>query len=252
MGVADQERQAGIVEYLQEVNKASVAELAKNFTASEATIRRDLTKLERQGHIFKIYGGARISKFELSYQERLSKHTTEKKRIGLYAANLVKPDSSILLHSGTTTQKIAENLKQHQNLTVVTSGISILQELATCENICVYLLGGHYRPQTQDLVGSILIDNLKHFAVDIAFLSVDGFDPAYGLSAIDPDQAVVIRDSIKIAKKKIVVADSSKGNRRSLAKICPIEEVDMLISDTGLHKDVVQELKKKGVAVELV
>ncbi len=254
MGLIEQSRQAAILAFLKQEKKGTVAQLAQKFDASEATIRRDLTKLESQGHLVKTYGGALITtstQFEFSYNERLSKNVKAKKRIGAYAASLVKPGDSILLDSGTTTLQIALNLKHLNDLTVVTNALPIVQELAPCPGIKVYLPGGCYRPKSQDLVGPTLVNTLSHFSVDIAFLSVDGFHTQHGLSASDTSEAEVVQSSIRIAKQSIVAADHSKAQKRAFAWICPIDQVDLLISDSELDKQVMEELIQAGIRVEL-
>ncbi|MBK7496645.1 MAG: DeoR/GlpR transcriptional regulator [Candidatus Omnitrophica bacterium] len=117
MGYAEANRQAAILNFLRQEKKASVADLSQMFEASEATIRRDLTKLENKGHLVKTYGGALLStstQFEFSYNERLLKNVREKKRIGALAARMVKSGLSIFLDSGTTALQIAMNLKHLQ------------------------------------------------------------------------------------------------------------------------------------------
>jgi DeoR/GlpR family transcriptional regulator of sugar metabolism len=254
MGLIEQSRQTAILTFLRQEKKATVAQLADKFAASEATIRRDLTKLEQQGHLVKTYGGALIStstRFEFSYNERLSKNVREKKRIGAYAARMVKPGDSILLDSGTTTLQIALHLKHLEDLTVVTNALPIVQELAPCPGIRLFLPGGSYRPKSQDLVGPTLVNTLSHFAVDLAFLSVDGFHPQYGLSASDTREAEVIQAALTIAKQSIVVADHSKAGKRAFAWICPLDQVDLLLSDSDLDRQVYEEMLQKGVEVRL-
>lgn len=255
MGLIDLERQAAILEFLQKEKKASVATLAGRFNASEATIRRDLTRLAQQDHLFKTYGGAMISpstQLESNYNERLTQHVKEKQAIGRQAARLVQPGQSILLDSGTTTLQIAEALQERENLTVVTNGLMIAQILGHCPGISLYLLGGRYRPKGQDLIGPTLIANLNQYAVDLAFLSVDGFHPQWGLSAADHNTAEVIRSARPVAQRTIVVADSSKGGKRAFARICGVDEIDLLITDAGLDPQIAEELRQSGAQVELV
>lgn len=254
MGFAEENRQASILTYLRQEKKASVAHLSQMFDASEATIRRDLSKLERKGHLIKTYGGALLStstQFEFSYNERLLKNVREKKRIGALAAQMVKPGESIFLDSGTTALQIAVNLKHHQDLTVITNAVPIVQELAASIGIRLYLLGGCFRPKSQDLIGPILIKNLANFAVDIAFLSVDGFHIDHGLSASDLSEAEVVQAALKVSKQSVVVADHSKANKRAFAWICPFEDIHLLISDSDLDRQLVDELRQRDIEVEL-
>jgi len=255
MGLADRERQLNILDLLQKRRTASVAFLARRFGVSGATIRRDLMKLQDRGHITKTYGGAIVSpstQSEFSHNQRLTRNIREKQRIGKCAAERIQPGSSIFLDSGTTALQIAENLKERNLVTVVTNGLTIAQTLGSSEGIQLYVVGGRYRPVSCDMVGPTLIAALRRFAVDIAFISVDGFDPEYGMSAADHAEAEVARAAMGIANQKIIIADSSKGRKRAFAWICSISEIDGVISDTALSKQVVEELTQAGVEVELV
>ncbi|MBE7488829.1 MAG: HTH-type transcriptional repressor GlcR [bacterium] len=254
MGYAEENRQAAILNFLRQEKKASVADLSQMFEASEATIRRDLTKLENKGHLVKTYGGALLStstQFEFSYNERLLKNVREKKRIGALAARMVKSGLSIFLDSGTTALQIAMNLKHLQELTVITNAVPIVQELAASAGIRLYLLGGCYRPKSQDLVGPILVKNLAQFSVDIAFLSVDGFHVQHGLSASDLSEAEVVQAALKVSKRSVVVADHSKADKRAFAWICPFDDIDLLISDSDLDRRIVDELQQQNIQVDL-
>ncbi|MCA9418740.1 MAG: DeoR/GlpR transcriptional regulator, partial [Candidatus Omnitrophica bacterium] len=250
-----QERQSLLLEYLKEAKKASVSDLSKDFNVSEATIRRDLTKLERLGFLVKTYGGAILSnstQYEFSYNERLSRHVEEKERIGKFAATLVKPGESVFLDSGTTTLQIGRHLTHLSDLTIVTAGLAIVQELGSHENLKVFVLGGAYRPHSQDLVGPTLIRTLMDFSVDIAFLSVDGFDPNHGLSAADPNEAETVRAANRIASRSVVVCDSSKAGKKAFARICEIDEVDMIITDSGLSPDLKERIDKMNTTLKVI
>lgn len=255
MGLIEQERQANILAFLKKERKATVSDLADRFNASESTLRRDLSKLEKEGHLHKTYGGAILSEstqFEPTHKERLLKQVNQKKRIGSYAAQMVKPASCILLDSGTTTLQITKHLNHITDLTVITYAIPIVQELGHREGIQLYMLGGLYRPKSQDVMGPVLNSTLSNFSVDIAFLSVDGFDPQFGLSAADPNEAEALQAARKIANKTVVVADSTKGGKRAFSWICSIEDIDMIISDNALDKELVEEIEQAQVKVKLV
>ncbi len=255
MGLTDIERQGRILALLQESKKATVAELAERLEVSQATIRRDLGKLEKQGHILKTYGGALMvqpTQFEFSYNERLSQRVKEKKAIGAYAAGLIQPGDSVLLDSGTTVLRIAEALQDSVGITVVTTGLPVILKLAGNPSIQLYSVGGLFRAKSHDFVGPTLVAQMAMYTVDVAFLSVDGFHPETGLSASDHSTAEAVRAALRIAKRSIVVADSSKGGKRAFARIAALEDVDMIISDTKLDSSVAEGVRRAGVELVLV
>ncbi|MEI7633719.1 MAG: DeoR/GlpR family DNA-binding transcription regulator [bacterium] len=250
-----QERQSNIIEHLIVARKAPVIELVEKFKVSEATIRRDLTDLEKQGRVIKTYGGAIISEtaqLEVSYKDRLSQNADQKRRIGASAAALINPGESVFLDSGTTTTQAAENLRDKENLTVVTNSLVIASMLGHCSGIRLYVPGGTYRPTSMDLLGPIMIETLRKFAVDTAILSVDGFHPDYGLSASDHREAEAAKAAMSIAKRVIIVADSTKGERRAFASIGGFEHIGRIISDSDLRPSVCDNLRRLGVMVDLV
>lgn len=254
MGLADLERQAEILEYLRKNQKATVSELSELFNSSKSTIRRDLARLEEQYHIYKTYGGAvwtQSTQSELPHDDRLTRRLREKKRIASFAASLIEPNCSILLDSGTTVLQLVDNIRDRDNLTVVTNGLNIANKLSD-SRLNIYVLGGRLRPQSQDFYGPVLMAALPNFAVEIAFLSVDGFHPQRGLSASDHNTAEVVRGMMQVAKKRVVLADSSKGGRRAFAQICAIDEVDMIISDNGMDPKLAEELRQLGIEIHLV
>jgi DeoR/GlpR family transcriptional regulator of sugar metabolism len=257
MGLVAQERQTQIIDYLQIEKKATVAALAHLLVVSEATVRRDLSELEHSGRILKTYGGAILSDstlFEVSYQERLSKQVAEKQRIGTFAATLVRPGNSVFLDSGTTTSRVAEHLRDQDELTVVTNSLTVAQSLGPCSGVKLYLTGGLYRPSSMDLLGPVMMQSLASFAVDIAFLSVDGFHSEHGISASDQGEAEAARAAMRIAKRVVVVADSTKGEKRAFAMISQFQgtRIDLIVTDTNLRKGAADALRRLGIRVEMV
>src|SRR5699024_12256490 len=122
------ERKKKLLEFLKQNRASTVSELASLFQVHEATIRRDLTKLEKQGLMKRTHGGVMLEKevhSELPFQERESIHYEEKRRIGRRAAALIEDGDNIILDSGTTTLHIAKAIRNKRNLTVITNDINI-------------------------------------------------------------------------------------------------------------------------------
>ena len=106
-------RKEHILQLIEERGSVKVAPLAKELETSEITIRRDLEKLEREGLLKKTFGGARKREFSLNeflYLKRIKQMEKEKKRIGCYAANLVKPGDVIFFYTCKIKLHIAQTL----------------------------------------------------------------------------------------------------------------------------------------------
>lgn len=254
MGVADTVRRQGILKCINTNRRAAVRELAEQFKVSEATIRRDLLKLQQEGLLVKTYGGAVSSEragFEFSFKEKLGRRAAEKEAIGRLAAELVDEGDTVMLDSGTTTLRLAAHLKHKKHITVVTNALCVVDELSGAPDIQLFILCGQLRRRTLDVAGPTVVSSIRGFNVDKAFLAVDGIDMGTGLTAADVFSAEVCRAMIRASRKVIVVADSSKFGRRAFAQIESITAVDMLVTDTGLRDEDRQRLEEMGIQVRL-
>jgi DeoR/GlpR family transcriptional regulator of sugar metabolism len=219
---------------------------------SEATIRRDLLRLEHLGQVVKTYGGAVSNDrtgFESSFQEKASRMAAEKDAIGRLAASLVSEGETVMIDSGTTALRVAVHLHQFNNLTVVTNSLCVAEELGRSPQIHVYILGGQYRARTLDVAGPTAISSIEAFNVDQVFLAVDGIDLTAGLTAADVFAAEMVRAMMRSSRRAHVVADSSKIGRRGFAQIAPITEVDAIITDSGLAPEPLEMFRRSGIEV---
>jgi DeoR family transcriptional regulator of aga operon len=245
-------RRSFIMQQLEENGQVSVNDLSLMFGVSEVTIRNDLAKLEKKNLLIRARGGAmKINRastdFELSDKQRI--HFLEKQRIGKLAASLVNDGDTIIIDSGTTTMEVARNLENVKDLTVITNALNIAIQLAKFKTINVIVPGGMVRNESQSLVGSNSTDSFRNLYCDKLFLGVDGFDTTYGLSTPNIEEAHLNQIMIEVSKQVITTADSTKFLRRSLAHICPVSRVDVLVTDSGIDKNLLQELEQDGLKV---
>src|SRR5581483_51733 len=207
--------------------------------------------------IMRSHGGAlRRKEATNDYPLRLKAalHRSEKVRIGQAAAQLVRPNETIILDSGTTTAEVAAQLKEMkvQPLTVITNAINVSLELIDASGISVIVIGGLLRPVSYSFVGPQAESMLKELHADRLFLAVDGFDVESGPSTPDILEAQLNSCMVSMAKEVTVVADSSKLGRRSVSRIGPFERINRLITDRRAPAEFVEALRKRGVQVLLV
>jgi len=251
----NEERRRAILEHLNRNGRVLVADLAKAFETSQVTIRKDLEILHEQGHLHRTHGGAlpshdgALEDPTLTEKEQL--HRSEKLRIAAAAVRMVNEGQVVILDSGTTTTAIARALRHFKKLTVITNAVNIASELRSAP-IDVILTGGTLRKNSFSLVGPIAEETLHHLSADLLFLGVDGFDVSYGLSTPNLLESKVNRIMVEIAKRRIVVCDSSKFGRRSLSLIAPTSDIDRVITDENAPKSDLRVLKKSGIEVTLV
>src|SRR5918998_1246988 len=239
------ERQAKILEMLEEHGKVEVGDLSRRLGASEVTIRKDLKELHARGLLLRAHGGA--VRAETSLQIKAALHAEEKRRIGAAAAALVADGESIILDSGTTTQQVARYLgRDRGGLKVITNALNVAAELTSAGGVEVILLGGILRQNSGSLVGQFAEEMLRQFSVDKLFLAVDAVDLEFGLSTPNLDESHVNQAMVRAARETILVADSSKFGRRSLSRIVPLSDVARVVTDRGLPESTRAGLRELG------
>lgn len=251
----NEERRAAIVQLLHEQGKVEVRDLSRRFGTSDATIRNDLNDLQRHGVLKRAHGGAvRVdpSTFDPALDIKTRLHSDEKRRIGVAAAALVDDGSSILLDSGSTTHQVARHIKGKKNITVITNGVNIATELVGVPGLQLILLGGRVRDNSVSVVGQSAVEMLERLSVDTLFMAVDACDLEFGLTTPNLDECLVNQAMLRVARRKILVADSTKFGHRSLSLIAPVTAIDTVITDTHLEADVRRGLAERSIEVVLV
>jgi DeoR family transcriptional regulator, aga operon transcriptional repressor len=247
-------RLSAILEHLTRNGSVAVDELAHELEVSQATVRRDLQQLEGQKLIRRTHGGAvaRSVHYELPLRYRSVQHAEEKQRIAAAAAARVVDGAAIGLTGGTTTTEVARALVDRIELTVVTNALNIASELAMRPALRLVITGGVVRPESYELVGPLAEASLDGLNLDTVFLSADGVAHDTGLTTHHELEASTDRALISRARNVIVVADSSKLGRSAFARICALDGVHELITDTGADPHRVAELQEHGLTVSLV
>jgi DeoR/GlpR family transcriptional regulator of sugar metabolism len=254
---ADKRREI-ISQQLARENIVRVAELSRQFGVSEVSIRRDLERLERQGLLQRVHGGA-VAVAVGSGAGALASVPTpfvdEKRRIGIAAAALVNPGERVIFDSGTTVLEVARSLSSDQSdrgsLTAITSSLPIVQELGHRPWVNLLLLGGIYLPEYRVVAGPQTVENLRGLHADKMFLGTDGLTLDHGLTTANVLEAEVDRAMVRAAAQIIVVADSSKIGCAGLTTIIPLAEIHVLVTDRGAPEDFLEQLRSLGIQVIL-
>ena len=248
-------RRSEILEILKKQDSISVSDLSNMFAISEVSVRNDLSHLETKGLLIRTRGGA-IKKqpvnFDLSLNQRLKKFFKEKQKIGRKAVEYIHEGDTIVMDSGSTTLKIAENLDKFRHIKLITNSLPIAEMVSDYEGVEVIIPGGIMRPEMRSLIGPMAERNLLQYYCDIAFLGVDGIDSDYGISTPIVYEATFCKTLIDIAKKRVVVTDSSKFQKRSFVKIASMDEIDMVITDQGIPEEDRLKLEKMSLDLVLV
>jgi DeoR family transcriptional regulator, aga operon transcriptional repressor len=252
------ERRAQVIlQELLRMGKVSVGPLARRLKVSTATIRRDLSELEGRGLLRRSHGGAvtiqpllyEPFRHTSNYQEQERQRIAEKRRIGLVAAELVGDGEFLAIGAGTTATQVARSISLHKGLTVLTNAINVAMELSHRDDLKVIVTGGFLSGDWFALVGPGAIQSVGEIFVDKVFIGVDGIHVENGLTTNYPDQATIHRAMMRQARRKIVVADHRKLSATASALICPIDSVDILITDKGASDESIAPFVAKGIEV---
>lgn len=239
------ERRQVILDAVRETGYVRAAELTGTLHVDASTIRRDMHRLERAGLIRRMHGGALpadpADTVDTPYEVRRSQHAAAKTAIGRAAAELVEDGQTVLIDNGSTTYEVASALKNHRGLTIVTNDLMVAMCLRTHGVHQVHVTGGLLLETVFTLVGPVATQAVEGLHVDWAFLGAEGVDPEAGITNINVVEIPVKRAMIAAAERVVVVADSSKLGKRSLATVCTLDDVDVILTD-----DRIEESAREG------
>lgn len=241
-------RQAHMLEHVSENGSAQIKEFSAICGVSEATVRRDFDELTRLGLVERVHGGivrTNGTSFERVHSEKMNLMLDEKLRIASYAASIVTNGDSIFLDSGTTTYFIARELAHHRDLTVITNNLDIAQSVHFDPSVSLIVTGGLRRDKFGVLIGSITEQVISSFYVDKSFIGCDSIDPKAGIFNTNFQEVSVKQCITRCGKKTILVTDSSKFATKALAKVCDLDAIDMIITDSGIEDTTLRAVKKK-------
>ncbi len=229
-------------------------DLYRLLDTSEATIRRDLEWLEREGFLERTHGGAILSQrmtLEPEYKQRAYTNPEEKRLIGELAATLIADGDVVFINSGTTTAQVIRNIRPGANITVFSNNLNAALELGEA-GFVHHLLGGEFQPHSNSVAGRFAIENLRQVYADKAILGVDGISLIHGCTVPSNAEAEVVRLMIERTQGQIyIVADHSKWGVVSNFQICSIDEVDKLITDGAVDPATIESLAAHSVEILL-
>jgi len=253
MSATNELRREKIREYLLANRSAEVKELSRFLDTSEATIRRDVLALLKESGFKRTRGGLCIddSKTELSVAQRGYLQTDKKRVIGKKAAELIHDGEVVFLGTGSTTVEVAKNLAGRRNLTVISNSFPIIAALVDDPGINLVVTGGALRRPEMSFIGHIVEKALSELRADKVIIGIQGIHPERGLTNEFLPEAILDRVLVRFAPQLIIVADSSKMGKIKASFVGNIEDIGMLITDSGIDRAIQEELEKHGVRVVL-
>ncbi|MDF2191143.1 DeoR/GlpR family DNA-binding transcription regulator [Paraflavitalea sp. CAU 1676] len=246
------DRHQFILNKLRETGKVSIPDLIDEMQVSGVTIRKDLKLLEEKKLLFRTRGGGSMNNpytIERPINEKEFIKSEEKKKIARAALNLIGQNDSIIIGSGTTVFELARCLQSDKRIIVITPALKVAMELCNRPNIEILQLGGLVHQSSSSTAGSFAEKILDELSCGVLFIGVDGIDLEHGLSITNIVEASLNQKMIGMAQTVVVLADSSKFDRRGLGKICNLDQIDYIITDNEVNPATVSKIEKSGVRV---
>jgi DeoR/GlpR family transcriptional regulator of sugar metabolism len=256
-----EKRRLEIKKIITENESISVSNLSKLFNVSEITVRRDLQKLEKDGFLDKVHGGAIARSFKTEYDpvylEDIKLNKDKKESIAKEAVKEINDGDAVIIESGTTCLELVYNLANKRNLAIFTASVPIAYELwkvsLNRNDLEVNICGGLIEAKSNTLIGSQATQFFQNINADVAFIGAVAISIDKGIltthSQMDAD---VIRSIANNSKRKILLADSSKFKKRAHISILPLTVFSKIITDSGIDKDIADKIRNLGIELKIV
>ncbi|MFJ2256932.1 DeoR/GlpR family DNA-binding transcription regulator [Streptomyces sp. NPDC087844] len=231
----------------------SIESKTRHFGVTASTIRRDLARLTADGRLARTYGGALALNAhpEASLRQRTTEAYAHKRAIARWAAAQVQPGETVLLDAGSTVGGLARELRTAKDLTVATTGLTALHELADVEGVHVECLGGTLRPLSQAFVGPLTEAALERMTFDRVFLSTDGVTADGGICEADLRQTRLKELMARRATHTYVLAHAAKLGRAPFHAWATLPPGWSLVTDASATEADVAPFAARGIAVVL-
>ena len=234
------ERFEKIMEYLREKKTAPVNVLAKRLFVSEATMRRDLSELERKGLVKRLHGGAILldgANQELPLYLRERQNTDAKRMISEKASHHIVEGQTIFLDASSTAQYLIKYFENYQNLTIITNGLKTAQELNSLSHR-IYCTGGLLLHNSSAYVGDFAADFVRNFNADIMFFSSRGVSESGQITDASREETYIRQVMLQQSRKHIFLCDHNKIGQVYCYNLCNVSQLDDYITDLYLFRIV--------------
>ena len=231
------ERQGQILELLKSEGAVSVKKLTRLLFTSEATVRRDLTELERLGALKRTFGGATSSlatNRQIPLLVRESLNSSEKNEICRAAVSLVRNGQVLFLDGSSTAQHLVKHLRPFSDLVVITNGLKVAELLSELPSIKTYCTGGRLIENSLVFTGRQAERMAEQVNVDVCFLSCKGLSESGILSDTSEEETDLRRAFLERSATRVMLMTEDKIGKSYLHTLCRAEEVDYIFTRVPL------------------
>jgi DeoR family glycerol-3-phosphate regulon repressor len=246
-------RQRVIMEYIREQGSVQVDQLATHLQVTPQTIRRDLNQLYDLEFVQRVRGGAVIKNTveNLGYGARKTLMADEKTEIARITAGIISNNSSLYINLGTTTERVAEFLTEHNSILVITNNINVASILWPLRNIEVMIAGGMIRQTDGGIVGPATEEFINRFKPDYAVIGCSALDDSGEILDYDLREVRVTQAIIRQARTVILVTDSMKLERSAPVKVGTLSDIDIMVTDDGISADFFDLCQQHNVDLKI-
>ena len=221
-------------------------DMSKLLDVSTVTLRSDFDDLADKGYLIRTRGGA-LPAFHPTILARQKTFTEAKTAIAKAASDLISDGDTVMIEAGTTTSLIGRFLLGKRGVKVVTDSTLLLPYARSNPALHLTIVGGIFHPEAESMVGPIAVDHLKQFHVKTAFIGTDGLSVENGLTTHMMEATEVVRTMHNRSDRTVLLADSGKWGQAGFARIIPLDEVDILVTDSGLSESARDEIRTMGI-----
>lgn len=244
-----QQRRHAIMQLLQSQGEVTVEQLVQLFDTSEVTIRKDLSALESNGFLLRKYGGAVLMPKEIIDEPEDIELSERKLVIAKAAAERIRDHNRIIVDSGSTTTALIKQLNRKQGLIMMTNSLSVATELRALENEPTLLMtGGTWDTRSESFQGKVAEQVLRSYDFDQLFIGADGIDLARGTTTFN-ELVGLSQVMAEVSREVIVMVESQKIGRKMPNLELTWQQIDVLITDSGLSETDKLAISAQGVEV---
>jgi DeoR family glycerol-3-phosphate regulon repressor len=246
-------RQKSILSRIEAEGTQKIEDLARAYSLTTQTIRRDINALCARGLARRFHGGVGlpVMPHNISVNARAKLNSAAKRRIAIRIAAEIPPGSTVVLGIGSTVQCVAEALRHHEGLTIVTNNADVAHTLGDARNIELHLTGGIWRPEDRDLVGPDTVRFFEKFFATHSVVGAGGLHPRNGMLDFSYSEAQITNAILENSRTRFLAADSSKWMRDAAVRVAPFESLSALVTDSVPEGEPQRALRESGIAVIL-
>ena len=247
------ERRKSILDFVNTNGSAMVADLSKLLKVTDETVRRDLQKLEEQGMVYRTHGGAipcGSVMTDLAADVRQKINIDLKQSIAKEAAKLVEPGDTVFMDSSTTAYFLAHEIKDKDEVTVITNSFKVLSELTGASGIRLVAIGGVFSSKSMSFRGSSAEKEIRrNYGANKFFCSCKALSKSRGLCEGNEAETEIKKAMLDCSEQLVLMCDHSKIDKMGSFVVSSLDRLDYFCTDPETPEDWLRHLGSYGAKI---